>query len=242
VIALAYASRLAPGFSGSPFRLDAEQVLSHFFYLVPLTSHEWLSPVYWTLAYEFVFYLACGLLFGVISSVRNAWSWYALALGLAALSFGPMPARGLLFVMGIAVFRRLALGESVVATLLTIGGTGLAIAVNARVEIAITGMIGAAAILLLAPVRLPTCRLLRAALWLGTVSYSLYLTHVPIGGRVVNLGRRFVDNPVQELLLSLVALAICLVFATVFWRLVERPSVEAASGIGSKSAAARALP
>jgi peptidoglycan/LPS O-acetylase OafA/YrhL len=30
-----------------------------------------------------------------------------------------------------------------------------------------------------------------ALLWLGGISYSLYITHVPIGGRIINLAKHF---------------------------------------------------
>jgi peptidoglycan/LPS O-acetylase OafA/YrhL len=58
-----------------------------------------------------------------------------------------------------------------------------------------------------------------ALIALGTMSYSLYLVHVPTGGRVVNLLRRF-DLP--ALLPAIAALPITLGVAWVFYRVVER--------------------
>jgi peptidoglycan/LPS O-acetylase OafA/YrhL len=66
---------------------------------------------------------------------------------------------------------------------------------------------------------------------LGGISYSLYLTHVPVGGRIVNLGRRYVSGPLAEVLLSLVALATCLAFAWLFYRVIEKPSIAFAKRI-----------
>ncbi|MDB5452444.1 MAG: putative acyltransferase, partial [Caulobacteraceae bacterium] len=66
VIALAYASTLAPGFRGGAPHYSAPQLLSHLLYLAPAFHQEWVNPVYWTLAYEFVFYVAAGLLFPVL--------------------------------------------------------------------------------------------------------------------------------------------------------------------------------
>jgi peptidoglycan/LPS O-acetylase OafA/YrhL len=60
------------------------------------------------------------------------------------------------------------------------------------------------------------------------MSYSLYLTHVPIGGRIVNLSRRYIDGTGFEILLSLGALGVSLTFAFVFMKLIERPAVELA--------------
>ncbi len=55
--------------------------------------------------------------------------------------------------------------------------------------------------------------------------------HVPIGGRVVNLGQRWVDSQAGEVLLSLTALAISLVAAYAFFLVVERPFQNMASRI-----------
>jgi peptidoglycan/LPS O-acetylase OafA/YrhL len=65
-------------------------------------------------------------------------------------------------------------------------------------------------------------------LWLGAISYSLYLVHVPIGGRVVNIGKRFVHDDLGYLGVALIALLCSLVAAFVFSRLVEVPAMRLA--------------
>jgi peptidoglycan/LPS O-acetylase OafA/YrhL len=72
----------------------------------------------------------------------------------------------------------------------------------------------------------------QSVLWLATISYSLYLVHVPIDGRVVNLGSRFVETPLQELGLSVLALAVSLFAAWLFHIAIERPSLKWARSIG----------
>jgi peptidoglycan/LPS O-acetylase OafA/YrhL len=62
-----------------------------------------------------------------------------------------------------------------------------------------------------------------------------YLLHVPIGGRVVNIGRRFVEGPVRELLLSIVALAVSLLAATTFWKYVEEPAKRASKRVALRA-------
>jgi len=69
---------------------------------------------------------------------------------------------------------------------------------------------------------------------LGAISFSLYLIHVPVGGRVVNLGRRFVETELGELLLSAVALLVCLVTAYLFYIVFERPSQRLAAKLKYK--------
>jgi peptidoglycan/LPS O-acetylase OafA/YrhL len=60
------------------------------------------------------------------------------------------------------------------------------------------------------------------------------LLHVPIGGRVVNLGARVAEGPLAQLAVSFVALLVTLVSAGVFWYFVERPFMRAARKIGAR--------
>ena len=60
--------------------------------------------------------------------------------------------------------------------------------------------------------------------FLGAISYSLYLLHVPIGGRVINLASRLPHTPVVELGAVAAAFAASLAAAWLLYRLVERPS------------------
>ena len=61
-------------------------------------------------------------------------------------------------------------------------------------------------------------------LWLGGMSYSLFLIHVPIGGRVVNLANRWKLSPELEGLVCLMAMVLSLFVAWGFLGLIERPS------------------
>lgn len=63
--------------------------------------------------------------------------------------------------------------------------------------------------------------------YLGRISYSLYLMHLPIGGRVISAGLELLPNPdiAAARLLFLLAVAASLVAATVSWRLIEAPTM-----------------
>ena len=67
--------------------------------------------------------------------------------------------------------------------------------------------------------------------WVGTVSYSLYLLHVPIGGRVLNVLERFSHFELVKILAVPAALATSLLAAWLFFLLIEKPSHEAARKI-----------
>lgn len=241
-LALWQLSSMTPSFMGAPPQFDAGQIASHALYLVPLTGHEWLQPVYWTLAYEFLFYIVVGLAYWLIAPGRNPLYWALLAgaaLALAAQSM--LDPHALLFVIGISVFRlvtaprgSMQAAAAIAVALVVIGYlwmdyrpgavagglTGLAIALLCRLQI--------------------SGGLARPLLWLGAISYSLYLTHVPIGGRVVNLGKRVADTQTEMLFVSLGALAVALAFAAAYHRLVEQPAIRLSRSLSLALVSARA--
>lgn len=58
----------------------------------------------------------------------------------------------------------------------------------------------------------------------GVISYSLYLTHEPLGSRVVNLGRRFIDlDSGGWILLSIMGLIVAFSGGYLFYLWCERP-------------------
>jgi peptidoglycan/LPS O-acetylase OafA/YrhL len=54
----------------------------------------------------------------------------------------------------------------------------------------------------------------------------LYLLHVPVGGRIVNLGVRFADTTVEQIAVLTLALAASLGAAVLMHRFVEAPAQE----------------
>ena len=160
----------------------------------------------------------------------------ALALLVAAGAVGPL---SLLFVMGVAAFRHLAGQDGPARTLcLCLAAAGMMAAQDMLLQAAV-GLGTTLAILLHDRVPTAPARLGALLTKLGLISYSLYLIHVPIGGRIVNLGRRFSDEPLFQLLLSLAALGVCLACAALFWRLFEKPAVDAARRLGRQPGRAR---
>lgn len=228
VLVLNAAAQRMPGFQGAPSRFDLNQIMAHFLYLIPLTKYEWIQILYWTLAYEFVFYLAMAVLFPLIGRSSRWPGRIVAAILIGLVAFGAISELIALFVMGFAAFRLASGSETRSGAIAMIAASSAAMLYTHAVPEALVGMLVAAALAAHRSLKRIPGKAGNACIWLGSVSYSLYLVHIPVGGKVVNLGRRFIHGPIGELALSLLALAISLAFAWVFCLLLERPAMRLA--------------
>lgn len=223
-----YLSTLIPSYQGPLFNPSALQLALHIAYLNGIAGYPWLNPVFWTLAIEFQYYLLVAAFFGFISSARASFvAITAIFFVLSSLFFQSevliFKYLGL-FLLGIAVFQyRVGLIDKFLA-----GVVLSAAAVSVYFVHGLPGMFAATltALIIGGNWNLGSSKILE---FLGAISYSLYLVHIPIGGRVVNIGRRLVDGGVGELVISLTALAICIFSAWVFYSCFERPAQMLAS-------------
>ncbi len=60
--------------------------------------------------------------------------------------------------------------------------------------------------------------------FLGEISYSLYLTHVLVGGRIINFGLRFPEEWLIRSTFIFIALTSSIIFALLFYKTIEQPS------------------
>lgn len=233
VIVLGYASSAAPGFRGTAFTFSLPQLLLHLGYINVFFGYPWLNPVFWTLAIELQYYLAIGLLFPLIASPTASVRWGLLAALVAlALLF---PASQflchwlVLFVMGILTFqfRTAMIARTVYLAALVL----LGLAATYTYGIGVAG-VGVATAVVIAFVQFGHNSPL---LFFGHISYSLYLLHVPIGGRVINLSLRFVHSLTGKCFVLVTALGASLLAAWILHRFVERPAQKWSSRIGYKN-------
>lgn len=234
VVLLNTVASYAPSFQGQPNEVSFAQVLWHIAYLIPLTNYDWLQPVYWSLAFEFLFYLTVAIAIRIFASNHGRLLILGYAVFLCAIALGFASSFLGLFGMGCLVFRaRMGLDRNAWAGF-AIALTGAAMISTGDLAQALVGLVTAGIIFLPSWSQGLVSPLGRVLSKLGKISFSLYLLHVPIGGKIVNLGRRWLTSPEEHLLLSLVALGASLLAATIFWRLVELPCLKAAAAIRSK--------
>lgn len=195
----------------------------------PVTSVPTINWVYWSLSYEMAFYLVVALAF-----VRTRWA-PAILIGVTALGLlhrlGVIPVAPFfldlwdLFALGAALAwadrPRVAVPLGVLAAAaLLVHGSMPVIAVSLMTFVSIIlSRVGSTAAYFHEPV-------FRRV---GTVSYSLYLLHVPVGVAIFAHGLRpeQVDGrPIVHIGCDLVILAVCIGCSAIFWKFVEQPAHE----------------
>lgn len=239
VLAVGIAGAATPGFRGQPFEWSFPQLLSHAGYLTGLLGYQWLNIVYWTLAIEFQFYILIAIFFPLLATRRPTIQVCAIMVCASAPLLTPsIPAPTAeaffptlilpllpVFAAGVLTFKLLTGRAQDVWYWPALGIlTGL-IAWRDGIPFAVAAGATAAVI---ATVRLPRIRPLA---YLGAISYSLYLVHVPISVRLSNLASRVGSSLALEIAVIFAAIGVCIAAAAIFYWLVERPSVELAARI-----------
>ena len=231
VVVLQVASALTPAsHAAMPGKDLAGSLILHFAYLAPWFYVPWLSPVYWSLAIEFQYYIAMLFFAPFLLSTRRAlvYSFMLVTLILPLIVhdertlFPYLPLFGLGFVRYLAFRRLLTFAE---LSLLTVIILGLCWFTLDRPETFVAAF--AFAFLFL-----PLTRPVPLLSFLGTISYSLYLVHVPIQIRIINLATRLPTTTLIQYTAFLFATALSILVAYWFWRLVEKPSADLSRSIG----------
>jgi peptidoglycan/LPS O-acetylase OafA/YrhL len=236
ILALAYLVPLAPMFQGGPPTYTITQLLGHLGYLNSLIGKPWVNPVFWSLGIEFQYYLLVGLIFPLLVATNRVLRLALLATLLVPGLFIPQPSLIFvalpLFVAGILTFQR-KIG------LLSIHLFAAGLAVAFSVTWFESGL-GTAVVMLVTALAITFLNLRsRLLTWLGTISYSLYLVHVPIGGRVVNLSARYARGLYTEITVLILAVSASILAAYLLYWAVELPSQRLSSRISYRRTSAR---
>jgi peptidoglycan/LPS O-acetylase OafA/YrhL len=221
-LALWQISLWIPGFQGKPIDVSLKQLLLHPLLLNGILSENWLQPVYWTLAIEFQFYLLIAVLIPLLTG--RPFQQIITLLVLLLLALVPLSHVWILpylplFVMGILVMLHLReiISPGILGALAVIAGVIGTYSLTWQQSLA--GFLTALAI---AFIRITPPRWL---LFAGTISYSFYLVHIPIGGRVINLAKRFPLDAVYAQILAVILAMLTSVFAAwLFYHVFEKPA------------------
>jgi peptidoglycan/LPS O-acetylase OafA/YrhL len=219
-----------------PLKYSITPLIFNITYTVPFFDTIWYNAVYWTLTVEFTFYLAVGLLFPYIAR-KTSWA-YGLVLAVGVFAFIPVaPVKFFyyapLFAMGMLVYQYKF--DYINRYLLWVGlafltGTSF---LATTVADALWGL-GSALVLVYVPLSG------KPLLFLGRISYSLYITHLFVayaGEMIVKRVLPIHGNTVANLALLTLYIGIAICFAYFFCRFVEDPFIRLAQRLKPKKKA-----
>ena len=217
----------------------------HLLYLEDLVHAPMIQPVYWTLCLEIQFYLVFAIMM-LAATVLRRWTSPGrafLAVLLPALAFADLWPLGLQpftnpelfpdqwhqFLSGVAVYWAVSRPGDLRAWLLAFGNAVLLGGAAAVRQDATVAMGAAGALLILwAGVRGTLSSWLgsRPFVFLGALSYSLYLIHNPISGALYRAGYRISGRSLGlEAVWFFGVLAGCVGLSAIFCWVIERPSL-----------------
>lgn len=214
-------------------KITFPELIHNFTYTIPFTSYNWISGQFWTLAIEFQFYIALGLVFDfmfrgfkefVLCSMIIIFLRYAPGTG----SIGFLD-NGSLFIIGGVTFlyfkRSITKVQFLPVVFLVgalcyfqLGRPQALMAVCTSFTIAFVNLNNAVGI------------------FFGKISYSLYLTHALVGSILESSLVKFFhpDSMFTRLFCSLIAAGVAILFAYFFYSLIEVYFIDLAGKLSVK--------
>jgi peptidoglycan/LPS O-acetylase OafA/YrhL len=222
---------------GRPFWVEWQDVFWHLFYLPPYVGRPWLLILFWTLAIQFQFYIVFALLYQLFIHNNKAIRIVTL-LAFMALNYlfnddltynNYLPFYMVIFIPGILIFQRLQgmLSDWEYWLLLVVD---CYILYDQRFEEPLrpAAVLFASVFIQFLDVNHPFWK------WLGNISYSLYLIHLPVGWSFMGVVKGYTQNELYLSIALVFAVALSVGAAFLFNRWIETPSQAWAKGILSK--------
>ncbi len=206
--------------------LGIEAWVGNIFFCAEYLDSLYYNFVYWTLGLEFQFYFFIGLLLPLLVARRSP--WLNVALLLSALAIGLLPTYsyfryGCYFTLGLALFLYHG-GYLDRAGHLVVSAAACTAAWYEHDPIfVLPAVLTAGAIHFRPPIHAAPLR------WLGKVSFSLYITHVPTAYFSEAVLKRVLPIHTEawgKYVMLVVYVALALIVADLFNRWVERPALQ----------------
>jgi peptidoglycan/LPS O-acetylase OafA/YrhL len=221
ILVLEFLSAIRHG-TASTFSVSVPQLAAHLAYANVIFDLKWLNPVFWTLAVEFQYYLLIGLMYswlkrvsvGSVLATASIACLASVALPHPRYVFHHLP----LFYMGVIAFyvrsRRLSTSRAIPLLLCF---AALSVWPVGRMQV----IVGLATSLIIAFTGFSW----RPLVYLGTISYSLYLLHGPVNTVIFSLARQLLPSTASARVAGLfIALLACIAAAHLFHLFVEHPA------------------
>ncbi|MEO0404567.1 MAG: acyltransferase [Bacteroidota bacterium] len=222
-IAYLVARNFVPGSTQLDMTPSVRDIFLHIGYLVPFVEGaKWINPVFWTLSIEFQYYLFLSILFPLALSKKPILNWVLNAIVITNPFI--LSTRGFYLhwsaFFGVGIFY--ALFRSNVYTKTEFFITVALCSVVIFIEQSWIDLL----------IALTTISVIHAfphvkgkiGLFLGEISYSLYLVHSIVGAAFINFMSHRISSPGGKFMVILGGIFISISFAYLFWRFIEKPS------------------
>lgn len=237
------ATMVNPNRIGHDVSLD--QLAVHLVYAQELLGYMHINPVFWTLCYEFQFYIVLGL----ILASRSVALFVVVFVASLAWPLGFVPeVRGLFvnlfysFLLGVGAYFAWQMPRVRPWFLAYAAAVLLGAIVNSNLHALVSGATALLVVWVAIAGRMADLLNWTWIQFLGRISYSLYLTHNPITGATFKawymIAGQSAVSQVIGLSLSIVA---CIGFAWLMYVVVEKPCIALARKASMRGAATPAL-
>ena len=204
------------------YSITINDILMHLVYLVPFFENsEWFSPIFWTLAIEFQFYLFMALFLPFLTNKNLIFRAIFHILILVSPFFterGFFPYWSTFFALGIyyVVWKKNLITKAEFLVMFI-----LCLSINLYIH-SIPAIIVALGTLFLIEFK-PNINSAKGN-FLGKISYSLYLTHGLTGQAFINILSKKITFVYEKITLFILGVIIAIFLSYVFYRLIEKPS------------------
>lgn len=201
-------------------------VFLHLAYLNNFNLGTYLNPVYWTLGIEFQFYILIALFFPLIKKTKHVIIFILLSLAVPYLNtylsagYITIIPYASLFGLGI-LFYYYQNSQLINSNHYIVFTTILLIQIYYSFNTQYL-LVSIFTLLILNFWRSEN----KIIGYLSKISFSLYLTHVTIGGKIINLGLRFFHTELSRYFLFLIAFTVSILFAHFFYLIFEKPAIK----------------